>query len=588
MTIQNIKIQNVRGIDELLIPDKIRKNKPNILVAPNGFGKTSIATAFKSAIKQTSIKLNKIDRHEHDETKLASLSIDLEEDSSSITLNATEVARSNEIRKEFDILVVSDLRKIKSYTRKMGGFSRAEAKLTIPPIEICNIVRTNENPYKISQLKRDFGDHKELLPNLNTDLFDSYDLVSRSQELLIYIDTLGKPRSLKKSSSIQQKITRFPCTHIDALSNAEPEIEQFAAEFPAAKAALYLITRNTKLDKPKAFLAIWQLLQTAKTARKDLHGYLEWKRYKSLKQSIVENLRCLNTSWKNVQVNETKGKLVITIPEPADISNGQRDVLLLLSMMHIARNSLAKARAIILIDEVFDYLDDANLIVAQYFLSQLINEYKRQGRALYLIILTHLNPAFFKNYVFSNQNTIYLDQGIDYNVALAMKKLLAARSQDSVSDDIKDKISKYLVHYHTDDYDFSSDLSSINGIRPTWGKQGRFQSFIQDEFKKYQDGELYDPLAICAITRRKIEEHAYKQIEHLAESNTFFTTHKTAPKLDWSAKRGADIPESHHLLRIVFDDGLHFGENKNNIVPIVSKLSNPIIKKMIVEAVNRA
>lgn len=44
MTILEIKIENVKGIQSLKVNDRILKNRPNILVACNGFGKTSIAT----------------------------------------------------------------------------------------------------------------------------------------------------------------------------------------------------------------------------------------------------------------------------------------------------------------------------------------------------------------------------------------------------------------------------------------------------------------------------------------------------------------------------------------------------------------
>ena len=275
------------------------------------------------------------------------------------------------------------------------------------------------------------------------------------------------------------------------------------------------------------------------------------------------------------------------MPDPAHISNGQRDVLLLLSLLHIARYNLTKSRAILVVDEVFDYLDDANLTVAQYYISQLIDDYKRQGRSIYVMILTHLNPSFFKNYVFSNQNTIYLETGSAYDSIDAMKKLINARSQDGCDKDLKDEISRYLVHYHVDEYEFSEKLKIISGTRSSWGKKGKFQEFLQEEFKKYSSGQPYDPLAICAVTRRSIEELAFRQISNQPDSSGFFTTHMTGPKFDWAVQRGATVPESHYLLRVIFDDGLHWNLNRDNTIPIVAKLSNPIIKKMVVEVVNK-
>ena len=48
MQIDKIEIKNVKGIHELEIKQSILPNRPNILVASNGYGKSSIAIAFKS------------------------------------------------------------------------------------------------------------------------------------------------------------------------------------------------------------------------------------------------------------------------------------------------------------------------------------------------------------------------------------------------------------------------------------------------------------------------------------------------------------------------------------------------------------
>ena len=48
MNIKSITIDNVRGFEHWTLEQAILPNRPNILVAPNGFGKSSIATAFAS------------------------------------------------------------------------------------------------------------------------------------------------------------------------------------------------------------------------------------------------------------------------------------------------------------------------------------------------------------------------------------------------------------------------------------------------------------------------------------------------------------------------------------------------------------
>ncbi|MDX2469243.1 MAG: hypothetical protein QNL04_01565 [SAR324 cluster bacterium] len=588
MSINNLKIENVRGLDRLIISSKILKNRPNILVAPNGFGKTSIATAFKCAADQTSIKLEDEERHDHDNNKKATIELELEENGSLSILSATEQARSNDIRKHFDIHVVSDLRKLKATTQWLpGGHGKPKAKMVIDPIVICKKVNRANSPYKISESRRTFGQHKKVLPNIEVSLFQSHDFVMRSPECWQYIDELIKTRKWNQIENVRNQLSNYSGSTDDGLLHIATAVNDLFDNLQEAKELLSIIEATTKLCGVEAFLSFWQMLTLARNSRDALNNHLEWLRYSEIKQSLKDGLNDLNTSWKTPSLKETKGNLVVVMPDPTHISNGQRDVLLLLSLLHIARYNLVKSRAILIVDEVFDYLDDANLTVAQYYISQLIEDYKRQGRSIYTIILTHLNPTFFRNYVFSNQNTIYLENGTAYDSIDAMKKLIGARSQDGYDEALKKNISKYLVHYYSGDYDFTESLKSISGMRSSWGKRGKFQGFLRDEFVKYSGNQPYDPLAICAVTRRSIEELAFGQISEQPDANDFFNTHKTSPKLDWAVQRGAAIPETHYLLRVIFDDGLHWNINRDNTIPIVAKLANPIIKKMIIEVVNK-
>lgn len=80
------------------------------------------------------------------------------------------------------------------------------------------------------------------------------------------------------------------------------------------------------------------------------------------------------------------GKLVLEFPKANQISNGERGVLCFVGKLFESRSKLRKDRAILVIDEIFDYLDDANLIAAQYFLTKFINDFKGQGKELFLIL----------------------------------------------------------------------------------------------------------------------------------------------------------------------------------------------------------
>ena len=112
----------------------------------------------------------------------------------------------------------------------------------------------------------------------------------------------------------------------------------------------------------------------------------------------------------------------------------------------------------------------------------------------------------------------------------------------------------------------------------------RSDDFLGEEFKKYIANEPYDPLAICAYTRNKIEENTYNLLH--TEQEIFLDTNTTGEKLKKALETGVEIPESYFLLRIIYDEAMHSSTSKNNLSAIEAKLSNPIIKQMIIDAVN--
>ena len=79
-------------------------------------------------------------------------------------------------------------------------------------------------------------------------------------------------------------------------------------------------------------------------------------------------------------------------------------------MLAKAKSELKKEANILIIDEIFDYLDDANLTAAQYYITSFIKEFADDQKRIYPIILTHLNPYYFKNFAFSKQKVYYLNK----------------------------------------------------------------------------------------------------------------------------------------------------------------------------------
>ncbi|MBT7827046.1 MAG: hypothetical protein HN600_10680, partial [Bacteroidetes bacterium] len=282
-----------------------------------------------------------------------------------------------------------------------------------------------------------------------------------------------------------------------------------------------------------------------------------------------------NSSWQDFKPVEKDGKLIISIPKTTLISNGERDVMCFIALLKKAELSLEKENCILIIDDIFDYLDDANLIAVQYYVTQLIEKMKAKGKKLYPIILTHLNPLFFKNFTFSKQKVHFIEKK-EALINPHFKKILVNRSHQT----IEENVSKYHLHYHPNSINIRPAFEALN-LKPTWGNSSVFDTYLNDEFEKYTINEKeYDPFAICCYIRKKVERFAYDKIIDPIFKHEFLDTHRASEKLKYAEEKGIEIPETYFLLGIIYNDGMHY---KNNDDAISGKLENLTIKKMINE-----
>src|SRR5690606_23422178 len=154
-------------------------------------------------------------------------------------------------------------------------------------------------------------------------------------------------------------------------------------------------------SETKSYLVAIQLIWLYKNNPNNFKEACKHSNYQLDKQRFQSTLSNFNCTWKGIRPSETAGRLVVKFPKAIHISNGQRDILAFIAMLFRARQHLKKEANILIIDEVFDYLDDANMTAAQYYITTFIKDFKDDGRRLYPIILTHLNPNYFKNFAFS-------------------------------------------------------------------------------------------------------------------------------------------------------------------------------------------
>lgn len=578
MKIKNITIENCRGIDRLTISEELIPNKPYIFVAPNGFGKTSFAHAFTSIIGHKCIKLNEDDRFNDDQNKKASIAINFESDEYSGILVANETMNSNSIRDIFDICVLTNPQHVKAIHQNFASYIPPKGKIVIDPIEICPKINSVNCPITKTDLRKEFGSKSYLVIDFSNIICNNK-IANVCIALLDFIKPLLKEKIYKHLLKLKNEILLFDDNKIQ--NDNWLELNNLIETNVVFHKCHKIIKNAFDKNNINSFCILWEILISCKRNFKNTREYFEYKRYEFYKKNLISLIDTINSSkYKKATVNEKNKILKIEIPEPKMISNGQRDILSLIGLLYKAKIQLQKTYAILIIDELFDYLDDANMTVAQYYISMLIEDFKITNRKIFPIILTHLNPNFFRNYVFQKQKVIFLKSG-NQQVTNSLQRLIDIRD----CKEIEEQVSKYLLHYYPYDFDIKEQLKPYTDIRNSWGKKGVFIDFLKAEYEKYVNCDCYDPLAVCLYTRIKIEENTYNALK--ANKDLFLNKHKTWKKLYIALETGIELPESYFLLRIIYDEGAHSSTSKNNTSAIEAKLENQIIKEMIVETVSK-
>jgi predicted ATP-dependent endonuclease of OLD family len=181
MTISKIHIENVRGFEKVSLTVNLRPNCTNILVAPNGFGKSSISTAFRCATGRT-LNVDEKDKHKNNDAKASQLSI--EYDGNILKANST----LNEISERFDIHVIKSNIEPKAKLPKVNGYTVAKPYLEIPSLDLGPALSKETINFDISKYRPLFAANSKVVPNISIRCADE---LLRS-ELLSVIDSIDK------------------------------------------------------------------------------------------------------------------------------------------------------------------------------------------------------------------------------------------------------------------------------------------------------------------------------------------------------------------------------------------------------------
>jgi len=569
--IQSITIENIKGIKNQTFNLDIISNKPSVLVAPNGFGKSSLAIAFNS-LNNNRINLDKDYYHEDNSSFTPKISLSFVKNRNLTTLEADN--SKNDIFKEFSCFVINS----QLYARGIGSrFGTATATMNIEDIVLVDKIPEKAFlNYTYNTFKNLFGDISKILPNINY-LLSNKKLIISLFEKKDFFDKAISKRTQNAINIFINKINTLPTnkTKDEILTHTENNLSELR-NITCLKCIADII-KNYGTNEVSCYLSAIQFIWLYNNDKNGFKKVYEYYCYQVKKEKIEGILSTFNSTWKNIKAKEERNQLVVKFPPAKDISNGQRDVLSFISMLFKAREKLTKSSNILIIDEVFDYLDDANLVAVQYYITKFIDEMKKEGKNIYPLILTHLDPSNFEIFAFKGLKIYYLNKQ-QAQTSIHFENLLKNRNKDSIKDDV----SKYLLHYHTEKINKRDDFRSL-GLKETWGEGNNFKNYINEEVEKYLKDEDYDPFAVCCAVRVKIEENVYNWLNKEEDKVLFLGTHETRKKLNFAESKGVPSPEIYYLLGIIYNKGMHWEEDKDNVTPIVNALTNLAIKQMIKE-----
>ncbi|PWW27792.1 hypothetical protein DFO73_107102 [Cytobacillus oceanisediminis] len=532
--------------------------------------------------------MDKDDFYKGDETNLPSLTLELQLDGiGRQTLEADTT--KNQISPLVNTYVINNPVYAKSTSRRHGGFSTGTASLGVRDLEIYkNVPAKVEIPYKISEFRGKFEGKGKVFLNIVevfksvknlTIICDKFDILKKCSKQVRPQNTINQlfeqmvesgSASRIKSSISNDSITSFKeNTILSEAINIVVELENLPFEL------------KEENEKDLILTAI-QIIEVIKEMGSDIKKAKTYLEYAETRKDIDYKLKIFNTTGRNIRTSETRNKLVIEFLAANKMSNGERDVLSFISNLSKFRVNFTKDIGILIIDEIFDYLDGSNMLIVQYYLSKMIEECRENGKVLFPIILTHLDPTLFNNYYFNRPKIHYL-KNYPYTQDRTMLEFLKIRS-NKAHQELGDNLSKYYLHYHPEVFQFSaSDKPLINNN--DYHDSSIFYQMIHNETEKFLNDESYDPLKIICAIRVKIEKLVYDLLSTDEERTKYIETHKTINKLNYAVGQGVNVPEDYFLLQPLYNDGLHLNNNdnatKNKILSTCLKLDNIVVQGIV-------
>ena len=237
-----------------------------------------------------------------------------------------------------------------------------------------------------------------------------------------------------------------------------------------------------------------------------------------------------------------------------------------------------------IIDEVFDYLDDANLLVAQHFLLEMMKQFKNSGKNLYVIILTHLDPGLFKSFRFKSFHTSYIPNSGGDSVNGCLNKLLVDRNRCKKElSDIYNSVSSHYLHFSDCDTASEDVLEYIakQGIEGELKSPSSFRSVMEAKLSDYFSGKPFAPSEVCCGIRLAVERLSYEALAADDKPGFLEINTGTEDRLRYASEHGVEVPETFHLLGSIYNSCMYLSGRPGETELVQRELGNNIIRHMI-------
>ena len=579
--INSIEINKIKGIDYLKLQLNLIPNKPSIFVAPNGFGKSSITAAFDS-ISSNKLIITRDNLHNSKENSDSYIKIcDVREK------NENELIadlKTNSISSKYKVKVINNKVTSDAKMLNINGFNIPKSDLIVKDITLTNFIPEKKYfNYFVTKYRSEYKINKYIFSNLD-ELFNSQNFIIRLGNVKKNLDNILKKKRINETISELEAQFQTKTIKQTDFFNAFDKNELIDKILDDSDVRVIcddldkILNIKNKVEKT---IFVIQLIKVYNDNKTEFVKIYKRAVYEKRKKSLEDLIKAIDKKKRIVTISEQKGKLIVKFIRANMISNGETDLLCFLVMLEKIKYEDINKDLILVIDEVFDYLDDANIIVVQKYISSFIKSFTESDKNIFPIIMTHLDPNVFKNYYFSKMKVYYLND-INLTIDDEVRKIITDRKNITDSSNF-DYIGKYYLHYNNETRDLST-IFSDKGLSNKYDSSEKFYRLSNDEMKKYIDNLPCDYLLVLCALRINIEKYIYECIDDGYKAS-FIEEKMTVNKIAFAEQIGIRIPENFQLLSVLYNDFMHLDKSADpqnkKVLFLASKLDNIFIKSII-------